>query len=179
MCPVGYGHLRKNKLTSFQGVDHGDKGEFAAECGAEHFFDISKYSKDASGTQQLAADIKAVTPYGDGAAAVIVCTAANEAYAAAVGLLRFGGKVVCVGVPEGVQIPISTADPASLIAKELSIVGSVVGNRLDAIGTMEMAARGVVTTRFSVEPMSKLNGIFEKMDNMELMGRMVIDLTKP
>lgn len=127
---------------------------------------------------QLAKDIKAITRGGDGAAAVIVCTASNEAYAAAVGLLRFGGKVVCVGVPEGQQVPIPTADPASLISKELSIVGSVVGNRLDAIGTLDMAARGVVVTRYAVEPMSKLNEVFEKMDNMELKGRMIIDLTK-
>lgn len=61
--------------------------------------------------------------------------------------------------------------------KELSIVGSVVGNRLDAEGTLHMAARGVVMTPYAVKPLSKLNEVFEMMIK-KLKGRMIRDLTK-
>ncbi|QGA20491.1 hypothetical protein EYB26_008195 [Talaromyces marneffei] len=155
------------------GVDYGDKGNFAKECGANTFFDVTKYASN----EDLVKAIKESTPDGLGAAAVIVCTASNEAYAAALKVLRFAGTLVCVGVPEGKQVPIATADPASLISKEIRIVGSLVGNRQDAIETLSLAAKEVVKTRFRVEPMSNLQQVFEQMDNMELKGRVVLDLT--
>jgi len=40
-----------------------------------------------------------------------------------------------------------------------------------------MAARGVVKTHFTVEPMSHLTETFEKMEKMQLKGRVVIDLS--
>lgn len=107
-----------------------------------------------------------------------MCTAANAAYGQGLGFLRFGGTLVCVGVPEGTPVPIAGADPGTLIVQEKRIVGSAVGNRKDAIETMNMAARGVIKTHFSVEPMSSLTEVFEKMDKMQLKGRVVIDLTK-
>lgn len=134
---------------------------------------MTKYASN----EDLVKAIKESTPDGLGAAAVIVCTASNEAYAAALKVLRFAGTLVCVGVPEGKQVPIATADPASLISKEIRIVGSLVGNRQDAIETLSLAAKEVVKTQFRVEPMSNLRQVFEQMDNMELKGRVVLDLT--
>lgn len=139
---------------------------------------MNKYGKDKEGAKQLAADVKKVTPNGLGAAAVVVCTAANAAYASGLTFLRFGGTLVCVGVPEGDQVPIASADPATILAGELRIVGSAVGNRKDAIDTLEMAARGIVKTRFTVEPMSRLNDVFDRMEHMKLQGRVVLDLTQ-
>ncbi len=107
-----------------------------------------------------------------------MCTASNAAYAQALGFLKFGGTLVCVGIPEGEPVPIGGADPASMLVQELRIVGSAVGNRKDAIETMKMAARGIVKTQFTVEPMSKLTSTFEAMDKMQLKGRVVIDLSK-
>ena len=42
----------------------------------------------------------------------------------------------------------------------------------------DMAARGVVKTRFTVEPMSRLNDVFERMEHGKLQGRVVLDLTQ-
>ena len=109
---------------------------------------------------------------------MVICTASNAAYGQALGFLRFGGTLVCVGVPEGEPVPIGSADPGTLLVKELRIVGSAVGNRKDAIETMNLAARGVVKTHFTLEPMSKLTETFQKMDQMKLQGRVVIDLSK-
>lgn len=36
-----------------------------------------------------------------GAAGVVMCTASNAAYGQALSFLKFGGTLVCVGVPEG------------------------------------------------------------------------------
>jgi propanol-preferring alcohol dehydrogenase len=169
----GVSYLFLLLLTGYQGVDHGDKGDFAKECGAKMFFDVTQYASN----EDLVKAIKEATPDGLGAAAAIVCTASNEAYATALQVLRFAGTLVCVGVPEGKQVPIATADPTSLISKEIRIVGSLVGNRQDAIDTLSLAAKEVVKTRFRVEPMSNLQQVFDQMDNMELKGRVVLDLT--
>lgn len=73
--------------------------------------------------------------------------------------------------------PIANADPAKFIVKQLNIVGSAVGNRREAIETMDMAARGIVRTHFRVEKMDKLNDIFHDMDQGKLQGRVVLDLS--
>lgn len=109
--------------------------------------------------------------------AAIVLTAANAAYASAIGLLKFGGTLVCVGIPEGDLVPIATADPASLIVKALTIRGVAVGDRREAIETLEFAERGLVKTHFTTEKMDKLTEVFEKMDRGELQGRVVLDLS--
>jgi len=157
------------------GVDMGAKEKLVKDCGAEAFIDLSKYSRDDEGTKKLVDDIKEIT--GGGAAGVVVCTASNAAYAQGVSFLKFRGCLVCVGVPEGALVPIATANPATMLVSELKIVGSAVGNRKDAIETLKMAARGIVKTHFTVQPMDKLTETFHKMDKGELHGRVVIDLS--
>ncbi|KAJ5368489.1 Polyketide synthase enoylreductase [Penicillium cataractarum] len=166
-----YAALRK--CSAKPALEFGDKKDFAEECGAESYIDLPKYS---NGDPQLTTDVKRITSYGLGATAVIVCTGANSAYADSVSLVRFAGTVVYVGVPEGAPVAIASAHPAKLLSQEISIVGSVVGNRMDAIETMDMAARGVATTRVTVQPMSSLKDVFDKMNNRQLKGRIVLDL---
>ena len=61
--------------------------------------------------------------------------------------------------------------------QQLNVVGSAVGNRLEAIETMDMAARGIVKTHFKIEKMDKLNDVFHAMDQGKLQGRVVLDLS--
>lgn len=124
------------------GIDAGEKEKLAKECGAEVFFDVTKYSRDAEGNKKLAEDVKNATG-GLGASAVVVCTASNAAYAQALSFLKFNGALVCVGVPEGDPQVIGGADPATMLVSQFKILGSAVGNRKDAIETLEMAARYV------------------------------------
>lgn len=124
------------------GIDLGEKEKLAKECGAEVFYNLANYSRDDDGTNKLVEDVKAATG-GAGAAATVVCTGSNAAYAQCLSFLKFGGTLVCVGIPEGDPVPIQTANPAALLARELRIVGSAVGNRKDAIDTLELAARYV------------------------------------
>ena len=171
----GLGHLAtqigsRGMALRMIGVDHGSKEQLVKDSGAEHFFDITKYN-DA----QLAEEIKKVTG-GLGASAVIVCTAANKAYAQAPNFLRFGGTVVCVGVPEGDLQPIATAYPSSIILQQLKVVGSAVGNQWEALQVLDLAARGLVKTHYRTEKLDKLTEVFQEMDEGKLQGRVVIDL---
>jgi propanol-preferring alcohol dehydrogenase len=151
------------------GIDHSSKKDLVMESGAEHFIAVD-------GGEDMAEAVKAVTN-GLGAHAVVVCTANNAAYGNSLDLLRFGGRVVCVGIPEGEVVPIKSANPGVMVAKSLQVVGSAVGNRREAIETMEFAARGIVKTHFRVEKMDKLTSVFEEMEKGALKGRVVLDLS--
>jgi propanol-preferring alcohol dehydrogenase len=151
----GLGHIAtqiaKNGMAMrVIGVDADSKESLVKESGAEHFVGLS--------TADIPAKILELTG-GIGAQAAIVLTAANAAYASAPLMIKFGGTVVCVGLPEGDMKPIATAFPQVLVAKAQSIIGVAVGNRKEAIETLEMAARGVVKTHFKVEKMDKLTEV--------------------
>lgn len=150
------------------GIDHGSKKDLVLQSGAEHFIDHTTSS-------DVAADVKKLTG-GLGAQAVLVLTAANAAYASGMQLLKFGGTLVCVGLPEGELKPIATAFPQVLVAMEQKIVGSAVGNRKEAIETLDLAARGIIKTHFRTAKMDELTGIFEEMDKGQIQGRVVLDL---
>ena len=63
-----------------------------------------------------------------------------------------------------------------MIFNQTRIVGSAVGNRKDAIETMEMASRGIVKTHFTTCKMDEVSSVFEKMDKNQLQGRVVVEL---
>ncbi|KAL7773461.1 hypothetical protein CFE70_003425 [Pyrenophora teres f. teres 0-1] len=151
------------------GIDHSSKKDIVMESGAEHFVAVD-------GTDDVVGAVAALTN-GLGAHAVVVCTANNKAYGQGLDMLRFGGRLVCVGIPEGDALPISSASPGIMVAKSLQIVGSAVGSRNEAIETMDFAARGILKTHFRVEKMDKLTHVFEEMHAGKLQGRVVIDLS--
>jgi len=93
------------------------------------------------------------------------------------GLLKFGGTLVCVGLPEGELKPIATAFPQFLVAKAQKIVGVAVGDRKEAIECLEFAERGIVKTHFTTVKMDGVTKVFEEMDEGKLKGRVVLDLS--
>lgn len=151
------------------GIDHSSKKDIVLESGAEHFIPVD-------GTESLVDAVTALTG-GHGAHAVVVCTANNNAYGESANLLRFGGRVVCVGIPEGDVVPMKSASPGLLVGKALTIVGSAVGTRKEAIETMEFAARGIVKTHYRTEKMENLTEVFQQMHEQKLQGRVVLDLS--
>lgn len=155
------------------GVDHGSKEELVKASGAEHFVDMTRFDKDSS----IATHVKSLTSGGLGAHAVVVCTAANAAYSQAVGFLRFDGTLVCVGIPEGDMVPIAPASPGRMINSQMTVTGSAVGNRKDALEILEYAARGVVTAHYEMAKMEDLTSVFERMEKGQLQGRVVLDLS--
>jgi len=59
--------------------------------------------------------------------------------------------------------------------QQSNLVGSAVGNRREAIETMDMAGRGIVKTSFRLEEMDKLTDVFKAIDEGKLRGRVVPD----
>ncbi|KAK5631631.1 hypothetical protein RRF57_007345 [Xylaria bambusicola] len=152
------------------GIDMPGKKQGVLDSGAEHFIDVTQFD-DAT----IGKEVKRLT--GLGAKAVIVCTSSNKAYGQALSMLRFGGSLVCVGMPEGEQVPILNAYPSTMIMAGHNIVVSAVGNRREAIDVMEMAARGVVKFPVRTVGMSDLQSVFEEMGQGKIMGRVVIDFS--
>ncbi len=177
----GLGHLAvqiASRGMGFRiiGIDAGEKEKLVKDCGAEVFLDVTQFEKGEKGTEEMAKRIQDLSG-GFGAAAVLVCTASNAAYAQALDFLRYNGTLVCVGMPEHDAQPIANASPGSMVAKQLTIVGSAVGSRKEAIEALEMVARGVVKTHFRVEKMEALTKVFEEMAQGKVMGRVVLDLS--
>lgn len=171
----GLGHLAtqigsRGMAYRIIGIDHGSKEKLVKECGAEVFFDITKFDN-----KTLPDAVKKATG-GLGAAAVIVCTNSNGAYGQALDFLRFGGTLVCVGLPEGDHMAIANAFPGSIVQREWIIKGSAVGNQREALEVLDMAARGIVKTHVRVEAMEKLTDVFTEMSKGTMQGRVVIDL---
>ena len=135
------------------GIDAGSKEKVILDSGAEHFIDVTKHD-DAS----IAKAVKDLTG-GLGASAIVVCTASNKAYAQAMGYLRFGGTLVCVGMPEGTPVTMGNVFPSSMVQHQHSITAVAVGNRKDAIEVLDFAARGIVKTHYRLEKMEKLTEV--------------------
>lgn len=171
----GLGHIACQLASRGMGlrviaIDHGSKEALAMDSGAEHFIDFTKLDKDG-----ITGQVKALTG-GMGAHAAIVCTAANAAYAQALQLLRFNGTLVCVGIPEGDFIAIGGAAPGPIVSKHLTITGVAVGNRSEALRTLEFAERGIIKAHYELKKMDQLTEVFESMERGTLQGRVVLDL---
>jgi propanol-preferring alcohol dehydrogenase len=169
----GLGHIAvqiaaKGMAMRVIGIDADAKKDLVLASGAEHFVGLSE--------GDTVAKVFELTN-GLGVQAAIVLTAANAAYASAPQMLKFGGRMVCVGLPEGEMIAIATAFPQILVAKAQSIVGVAVGNRQEAIETLDLAARGIVKTHYRLEKMDKLTEVFQEMGEGKLQGRVVLDLS--
>lgn len=117
----GLGHLAiqytKAMGARVLAIDAGSKEKFCLDLGAEAFLDFSKFTSD----QALADEVKKIT--AGGAKVVLMCASTNKAYAQAMSWLRFRGKLVCLGVPEGEAQPIGGAKVLDMIGMEQSIIG--------------------------------------------------------
>ena len=153
------------------GIDASSKRQLALDSGTEHFISISDHDD-----KSLVAEVQKLTG-ALGVSAVLVCTASNKAYAQAMGMLRFGGTLVCVRMPEGGPNGIETSFPAVMVARMFTITSVAVENRREASEVLQFAARGVVETKVRVEKMEALEGVFAELTEGKLMGRVVLDLS--
>ncbi len=134
------------------GIDQATKEGLIMENSAEAFVDVTKPS------EELATEVKNLTG-GLGPHVVFICAASNAAYAQGVEMLRPGGTLVGVGMPGGEPVSIASAKPGIIVQKELKIVGSILGNRQDAIDVLDLAERGVITLHHEVKPLQDLTQV--------------------
>ncbi|EJD02297.1 mannitol-1-phosphate dehydrogenase [Fomitiporia mediterranea MF3/22] len=163
----GLGHLAVQYARAMGlrviAIDTGeDKEKLVKKLGAESWIDF-KQSKD------LVADVKAASG-GLGPHASIVVASHVSAYTQAVDYLRPTGTLVVVGLPNA---PLG-ANVFWTVFKSITIVGSYVGNRQDAIESLEIAAAGHVKVYYELKDIKDLKDVYESMEQGKVAGRVVL-----
>lgn len=148
-------------------IDTGDdKRKLAESLGAERFIDFKT-------TKNLTEDVKAATPDGYGPHAAVVAASSASGYETALDYIRSRGTLVAVGLPGGTDIK---ANVFFTVFRAVKIVGSYVGNRQDAIESLQIAAAGKVKTHYKTLGLSDLPKVYEDMHSGRITGRIVLDI---
>ncbi|KII87606.1 hypothetical protein PLICRDRAFT_690292 [Plicaturopsis crispa FD-325 SS-3] len=168
----GLGHLAIqyaiNKGLRVVAIDTGaEKKALCLKLGAEKWIDFLE-------TKDLVGDIRAATG-GQGPHAALVTAATGVAYQQAIEYLRPGGKLMAVGLPGEATL---NASIFFTVFKSISILGSYVGNRQDAVEAMDIAARGKVVVYYALKGLSDLKDVYEGMEAGKIAGRVVLDMQK-
>lgn len=123
-----------------------------------------------------AANDDAVTKVQDetgGAHAVLVTAASAEAFRPAVEMLRRGGVCVLNGLPPGdFPLPI-----CNFVLAGQTVHGSIIGTRNDMNEAIEMAVKTGIRTTIEKQPLENINDIFSRLNNGQVVGRIVLDMT--
>ena len=87
--------------------------------------------------------------------------------------IRLNGIVVAVGLPgEGAAVQV---DVFWTVVQAKTLTGSYVGNRLDAIEALRIAADGHVQCPIQIRPFSMLRQVLEAMETGDITRRIVLD----
>ncbi|KAJ6553523.1 chaperonin 10-like protein [Mycena vulgaris] len=168
----GLGHLaiQYAKVAGLQviAVDTGaDKKKMCLELGANKWIDFNE-------TKDLVGDIKALTG-GLGAHSALVTAASSSGYKQAIEYLRNGGTLMAVGLPGKANLEASIF---FTVFKSISILGSYVGNRQDAIEALAIAGRGEVSCKYIVKELADLSSVYDGMTKGSVAGRVVLEMPK-
>lgn len=115
---------------------------------------------------------EAVQDLVGGAHAALVTAVSEKTFPQALSMLRRGGTVSLVGLPPG-DFPLSIFDT---VLRGLTVRGSIVGTRLDMLEAVDFFTRGVVTTKFELQPIDAINDVFSRMETGTIDGRVVLDM---
>jgi propanol-preferring alcohol dehydrogenase len=160
----GLGHLALQYAriagASVVAVDiHDDKLRLARELGAEFTINAS--------TADPAAEIQRL----GGADAAIALAAAPKPFEQAYRSLRRGGTLVFVGLPaeNHIELPIFET-----VLNGLTIVGSIVGTRLDLREVFELHAAGKTRVIYEERPLEQVNDAIEEVERGDVQARVVL-----
>lgn len=109
--------------------------------------------------------MKAATPEGLGAHAVILLAASERPFQQAVGYARPRGTIVAIGLPANAFLKAAVFDT---VVKMINIKGSYVGNRQDGVEAVDFFARGLIKAPFKTVSLEKLPEVFELMGRLSL-----------
>lgn len=137
------------------------KLELARELGAEHVVNAA--------AEDPVAAIKAL----GGADAAVVTAVSPKAFQQAYGALRRRGRVVFVALPADnhVDIPIFET-----VLNGITVVGSIVGTRVDLAETFELHARGRTRVIRETRRLDDVNDAMGQVERAEVDARIVFDL---
>lgn len=108
----------------------------------------------------MVADVKAATPDGLGAHAVILLAVSEKPFQQATEYVRSRGTIIAIGLPPDAYLK---APVLNTVLRMISIKGSYVGNRQDGVEALDFFARGLIKAPFKVAPLKDLASIFELM----------------
>jgi propanol-preferring alcohol dehydrogenase len=121
---------------------------------------------DARATDPVA-EVKALC---GGAEGVLVTAVSRKAFGQALGMLGKRGTMALVGLPPGAF----ELDIFDTVLARKTIRGSIVGTRMDLAECLGFAGDGKVKVHHSVEPLEEINGIFARMRDNRIDGRVVL-----
>ncbi|GAA5996402.1 zinc-dependent alcohol dehydrogenase [Rhodotorula paludigena] len=167
----GLGHLAVQyalaiglRVVAIDGGD--DKRKLCEGYGVDHFVDFRDYKSGA----ELIDAVKAICD-GIGPHAALVCATGGNAYGQAIEFLRARGTLAAVALAANTKIE---AEVFSFIGKGLTVAGSYVGSRQDAIEALSFVARGKVRPNVQVEALKDVQSVLERMDRGQISGRIVL-----
>ncbi|CAF1238389.1 unnamed protein product [Adineta steineri] len=137
--------------------------DLAREMGADEVYDGS--------SDQHSNFVKEKT--NGGVQAALVTVPLVSAYEQALQSLKQGGRLVMIGIPtDNLSISIGIC-----IARQIEIVGTLVGTRTDLKETLDIAQKYDIKCKVQTCQLEQVNDILDDMRNYRLTGRMVIDFT--
>jgi propanol-preferring alcohol dehydrogenase len=138
-----------------------DKLQLAKELGAEHTVNAAQEDP-----------IAAIQRLG-GADAAIALAAAPKPFEQAFGSLRRGGRLVLVGLPADnrMELPIFET-----VLNGITVVGSIVGTRVDLAETFELHAAGRTVVARETRRLEDVNDVFDEVLTGRARARLVFDL---
>jgi propanol-preferring alcohol dehydrogenase len=106
-----------------------------------------------------------------GANGVLVTAPSPKAFEQALGMVRRGGTIVLNGLPPA-SFPLPIID---MVLAGITLRGSIVGTRLDLQEALALAGEGAVKATVQTEQLEDINGVFERMREGQIEGRVVLD----
>ena len=116
--------------------------------------------------------VKALIKRTGGMHGVLVTAVSTAAFTQAIGIVRRKGTIVLNGLPPG-DFPTPVLP---VVLKRITLRGSIVGTREDLAEALAFAAAGKVKAQVAVEPLEAINGVFERMEQGTINGRIVLRL---
>ncbi|KAF2493598.1 GroES-like protein [Lophium mytilinum] len=168
---VGHFGIQLAKVMGLRviAVDSGAaKKSLCEELGSDSFIDFQD-------VENVSEEVLKLTG-GKSAHAILVASGSAQAYQTAIQMVRFGGKIMCIGhlkSPPG-SLP-SGLDPNLLIFKSAKVIGTMIGNMADAQKVLEFAAQGQLRAVYESFPIDQLPQAVAKLHAGEVAGRLVVD----
>jgi propanol-preferring alcohol dehydrogenase len=138
-----------------------DKLALACEMGAAAVINAK--------TTDPVAEVKALC---GGAQGVLVTAVSPHAFSQALGMLAKRGTMTLIGLPPGSF----ELDIFNTVLMRKTIRGSIVGTRLDLAECLQFAGDGKIRVHYSLEPLEAINGVFSRMRENRIDGRVVMKI---
>ncbi|KAL4890465.1 chaperonin 10-like protein [Aspergillus ambiguus] len=148
-------------------IDAGEeKRAMCEKLGAEAYVDFAA-------SKNVVEDVKAATPGGLGAHAVLLLAVAEKPFQQAADYVRSHGSIVAIGLPANAYLK---APVFNTVVRMINIKGSYVGTRQDGVEAIDFFARGLIKAPFKTAPLKDLPKIFELMEQGKIAGRYVLEI---